>query len=174
MNLPDDGDYRNHSVESGIDPLNLGTYILITSDNPGFQRKKGLFSYQVFHVSNLAYWVKNEKSGSYVFVLNRKSGAPVENAKVALFEYRWNDRNRINERILFSETLTNREGFVKINQDNSYNSYEIAVSKSFDFLNLRNRIYILKSSEIHRKEPQLYFLLTGQSTDPAKPFIIRV
>ncbi|MBK7095534.1 MAG: hypothetical protein IPH57_10970 [Saprospiraceae bacterium] len=157
VNLPDEGDYRNHSVESGIDPLNLGTYILITSDNPGFQRKKGLFSYQVFHVSNLAYWVKNEKSGSYVFVLNRKSGAPVENAKVALFEYRWNDMNRINERILFSETLTNREGFVKINQDNSYNSYEIAVSKDFDFLNLRDNIYTEKFGNSQERTSVIFF-----------------
>ena len=157
ISLPDDGDYRTHSVESGVDPLSAGSYVLISSDNNNFQRGKGIFTYQIFHVSNLAYWLKTDKSGTYVFVLNRKTGAPVDNAKVALFEYKWNDRTRTNEKILFTEDMTNKEGFIKIRQENDYRSYEIVISKDSDVLNLNDNVYTNKIGESREHTSVTFF-----------------
>jgi hypothetical protein len=147
LTLPDDGDLRDHSIEYGIESLQTGSYILLSGENENFLRKDGLFSYQIFHVSNLAYWLKTDKSGNYVFVLNRRTGAPVENANVAFYEYRWNDRNRINEKVLFSEIITNKDGYVEVPGDNDHQSYEIVISKDQDVLRLNDNVYAGKTGE---------------------------
>lgn len=145
--VPDDGDLRNHSTESGIEPLTLGSYLLVSSDNKEFNRSNGLFTYQIFHVSNLAYWVKTDKNGNHLFVVDRKSGDPIENAKVSFFEYSWNNAKRINEKVLVSELLTNKNGIVNVPENNDYRSYEIVISKDADILKLNENVYTGKIGE---------------------------
>ncbi|MGE5357036.1 MAG: alpha-2-macroglobulin family protein [Deltaproteobacteria bacterium] len=157
IDLPDDGDLREHSIEYGIEALKTGSYILISSDNESFLRNSGLFIYQVFNVSNLAYWQKNDKSGNFIFVLNRKSGAPVENARVAFYEYKWNDRIRQNEKVLFSQGITNKDGFVKVPGENDYKSYEIVISKDLDILSLSDNVYIGRSRENFTNTNVIFF-----------------
>lgn len=157
VSIPDNGDFRDHSIESGIEPLTFGSYLLVSSDNIEFKRKNGIFTYQIFHVSNLAYWVKTDKSGNYVFVLDRKTGAPVENAKVSFYEYSWNNAKRINEKVLVSESLTNKNGNVKVPENNDYRSYEIVIAKDADVLKLNENVYTGKIGESNPYTNVLFF-----------------
>jgi len=68
VDLPDDGDYRQHTVEAGIDPLEIGTYVLMSATNDRFEKDNGIVSYQFLHISRLAFWAKNVKNNNATLV----------------------------------------------------------------------------------------------------------
>lgn len=144
VDLPVVGDYRNHSLEAAIDPLPIGEYILISSTESNFLPQNGIYSYTNLHVSNLAHWLKKDNSGNYIFVVDRSSGAPLENVKVSFFQQIYNYQNDLNTKSLVSESMTNKEGFVNAPETNA-NNFQIILSKDNDILDLDNFIYTYKS-----------------------------
>ncbi|MEZ4906523.1 MAG: alpha-2-macroglobulin family protein [Saprospiraceae bacterium] len=140
--LPNDGDLMQHSCEIKIDPLDIGNYFLIISDNADFDKNKGILSYSVFTVSNIAYWLSKDNSQNELIVVNRKSGKPIENAIVELYEYQWNRQSRTNEKVLYYTGNTDFDGRLVIPVHSGYKNLHVVIYSGNDILNLENNINV--------------------------------
>ncbi|MFD0964740.1 alpha-2-macroglobulin family protein [Pseudofulvibacter geojedonensis] len=81
VNLPQKGDYFNHSTEALLPKLELGNYIVLATPNKDFN-KNDLFAYSSFTVSNLSV-VESDYQGKKIFqVLNSSNGKPINRATV--------------------------------------------------------------------------------------------
>ncbi len=81
--LPQEGDYKNHSVEVKVDGMQPGDYYLLGSDTSDFNASHKLFLVK-FTVSNLAC-INNVDD---YFVMNRDSGEPLKNVSA---KFSWNE-----------------------------------------------------------------------------------
>jgi len=141
VNLPDDGDYRNHSTETDISPLKKGIYILLTSANENFDYDNNIVAIQYLHISNLAYWTRFDRAGNYIFVVDRKTGKPVENAKIKLSYQEWDRDYREQREKIFLTENTNSRGFIKYNGKDRHRNLIIRVSNDDDILDIDENIY---------------------------------
>jgi len=86
LQLPGTEDYRNHNAEFKIDPLGVGNYILVVKDS--LLQKTVLTCFASFKVSQLTYTSRDLPGGGYeIRVMNRKTGEPLKNVLVHIFEY---------------------------------------------------------------------------------------
>ena len=124
INLPKDIDYNSHSVELLIDELPIGSYIIFIANNENFTYEKNITSYDITYISNISYTERKKKDGSYDFyVLNRKTGQPLENVTAQIWGYKYNYRARTNERIKGQTFITNSDGYFNIPSDVKDNFY---------------------------------------------------
>lgn len=84
------GDFNQHGVEFMIDPLSIGSYILLAYDSS--ESKNFVSSVTPFQVSNLCL-VSNNENGYYdnsdaesFYVVDRTSGQPIPDAKIETYE----------------------------------------------------------------------------------------
>ena len=88
--VPNTGDFNQHGVEFMIDPLSIGSYILLAYDSS--ESKNFVSSVTPFQVSNLCL-VSNNENGYYdnsdaesFYVVDRTSGQPIPDAKIETYE----------------------------------------------------------------------------------------
>ena len=141
VNLPNDGDYRQHTVETGIAPLSIGTYALLSSTNNSFTKNDDILAYQFIHISRLAFWNKTIKNENYIFVVDRETGKAIENANVALSYMEWDRRYRERRKVQFLSAKTNSKGYIKYKSNDRHGAYDVIVSKGKDVLNLEENVY---------------------------------
>ena len=79
--LPDAGDYLEHSTEIAIGSLPPGAYTLIGCTDAGWNRTNGVMTAAVLYVSSIAYI----EQGRDYFVVNRESGQPLSGATVQIW-----------------------------------------------------------------------------------------
>ncbi|MBK9012787.1 MAG: hypothetical protein IPM82_01130 [Saprospiraceae bacterium] len=114
-NLPDDGDFRAHSVEVKMDGLPLGQYIVMLSDNQSFQGEKTNVSFLNMHVSNFGYWQRQDEGGiSNAIIFNRENGQPLKGVKVEVMVQNYNQLGRKYEWKRKHLLETNADGFITV------------------------------------------------------------
>jgi uncharacterized protein YfaS (alpha-2-macroglobulin family) len=89
VTLPDDGDLNRHSVEMPLTGLPVGHYLLLAITDDKFQEKAESVQYSTFSVSRLSYLLQpmnNAEASQKLIVTNRLTGAPLQNASVAIIE----------------------------------------------------------------------------------------
>ena len=79
--LPDAGDYLEHSTEIAIGSLPPGVYTLIGCTDAEWSRTDGLMTAAVLYVSSIAYI----DQGRDYFVVNRETGQPLSGATVQIW-----------------------------------------------------------------------------------------
>ncbi|GAB4001256.1 alpha-2-macroglobulin family protein [Spirosoma daeguense] len=92
ITLPDDGDLNTHSVEVPLNALPIGHYLLLMTSDEAFREKTESVQYAAFTVSSLGYIADSnwkQESGLSVFVTNRQTGEPIQNANVNVLETNW-------------------------------------------------------------------------------------
>ncbi len=139
INLPDPGDYRNHAVEYKIDPLPLGTYILLMSNGESFTQDSKTFQYLYFHTSNIAYAYGNDSDGKAEFVVtDRNTGHPMPGVKLEFYEDKYNSLLRKYEEKRRGESMTDQDGFSDMPGATGKN-FKVRLSKGKDVLTLNSR-----------------------------------
>lgn len=118
--LPDTKDHQIHQTEIKIDALPIGSYILLTSIQPNFSLTNNILTSQMLYISNISYVENNEKN---IYVLHRKSGQPLSNATVQVWEneYDYGSRKNISKPSEKFTTDVNGLASLELNQ-NKYNS----------------------------------------------------
>lgn len=76
--LPSSEDFLNHNTEIAVPALKPGRYAILISSGEEFSIAKDKMAMQFITVSNIV-WLKKENK---IFVLDRESGNPIQNAKV--------------------------------------------------------------------------------------------
>lgn len=134
LDLPQEGDYRNHRTEIGLEGLPFGYYGVLVADNANFVGEKGAVGYTFTHISNLANWSRT--SGQLqpeLVVVDRTTGAPLSGVLVELFSRKYNALSRKYNYKKGPSALTNEEGMVAL-QMNERENFKIKLIKDEDVL----------------------------------------
>jgi len=95
LELPDDGDYRNHSAEIRIPALPSGFYILLASNDSTFPVKSAIVNANSFWSSNISYLSRKDSHGNTdITVLQRETGQALAGVKVQPFYRDYNSNAR--------------------------------------------------------------------------------
>jgi hypothetical protein len=110
--LPGTEDFRPHSAEIKIAPLEPGAYAVLVSTDTGFRKDSTQIISAIFQVSSLSLVQKERKEDQvYAYVLNRKTGRPVEGADVKVYNtyYTGNDGYKTE---LINQSFSDKNGAV--------------------------------------------------------------
>ena len=169
--LPQQHDYKQHSVEVKIDGLAPGKYYLLGSDTLDFNSKHKLFLVK-FTVSNLAC-INNLHD---YFVLNRDSGKPLKNVSVKFSWNEWSNSRKKYEKKLYNtqsdqnghfqmpeinaaRTFYSMDIFLKYKNDQlSFNGNDIPYYTSFD-----NKTKESDDQDIYDKENATIYFFSDRS-----------
>lgn len=133
IDLIDNGLYTTLSTESFQSNLDLGSYIMIVSDDSKFNNA---YYYVPFHVSNLSYTqLSGNLEGMQFVVQDRASGASVSGAKVSFYRNIYNSSKRRSERKLIETKTSDSNGFVYI-EPMDRAQVSVVVTKGNDILDL--------------------------------------
>ena len=139
VDLPQEGDFRSHSVEIKIDPLSFGRYIIIGSNVEKFDKGSNGLQYAFFHVSNISYQSRKDENGKSEFVvMNRETGQPMEGVDAEFYIFEYNQRKRVRELKKVGEAKSNDQGFV-FSPLNNNQTYQVKFSYGKDELFLTDR-----------------------------------
>ena len=108
--LPSAEDLHEHRAELKIDPLPVGSYILVASATPDFQLTKNIVHATPFQVSTVSVAGYDTKDGRWLFALHRKSGMPLRGATVSYWGNQWDGRKREYKYTNLRQTKTDEDG----------------------------------------------------------------
>lgn len=134
--LPNEKDYRLHSLEMKMDALPIGEYLILASSGKQFATTDKLFMVEFF-VSNLALMSSDDN----YFAVNRDSGEPLKNV-VATFS--WNDWSGSKNIKQTFRTVSDKNGFFSGPSkriSNRYMNLDIVLSLNNDRLQLSDYYY---------------------------------
>ncbi|WP_343688770.1 alpha-2-macroglobulin family protein [Chitinophaga sp.] len=126
--LPGTDDYREHTAEAKIDALPLGLYMLVGSMNNTFTKEENIISLQFIHVSNLSYIARSSfdiKNGKDLYILHRKTGAPLQGVKFNVYTQQNNGKFKATQ-----SAVSQNDGGVALKSETQYsnNRYELIMN----------------------------------------------
>lgn len=83
------GDYYEHQTELSLSALPIGRYVVLVSENEGFNDKKGYVAYAEFSVTNLAPLAIRDGNAGKFIVVNRATGEPLAGVKGDFYRQDW-------------------------------------------------------------------------------------
>lgn len=159
--LPGDGDYQDHSAEVKVNGLEPGEYVLVVSNNPGFDFENwgNAAAYSFFNVSTISFVHRNRgKHGLEFFLLNRETGHPLADAeaRVWLREYSRSVRGYIhNEGPLYK---TDQNGYFNIPwTDGRRNNFQLEFTHGTDSLYIKQQFYLYRPHDPRRENTRTFF-----------------
>ncbi len=189
-NLPDDGDFQEHSIELLFDGLDAGLYILFVANNPQFNYEKAMASYKTFTVSDIAYAYQDQYDGSVQFtVVHRVTGLPLEGVSCQTWHEKYDYKKEKYLRKLGELYTTDKNGNFTIAPGKKTNSksWYIDFKLGNDFLTTDDETYIYKPDHhvssrietsfftdraIYRPGQTIYFKGITIKTDGKNPEIV--
>ncbi len=95
VDLSVDADHNSHRTEIAIPPLTEGYYGLMISDNPAFDKSKGVICINNFWITNISYISNEKENGDLMFyVLDRMAGNKMAGVKVKVYKEYYENSNR--------------------------------------------------------------------------------
>jgi uncharacterized protein YfaS (alpha-2-macroglobulin family) len=157
-------DFDMHSTEIKIDALPAGMYAIIASSESSFTKGNNILSYIPFQSSGISLISSvNNVGGGKGYVLNRKTGEPMANAKVELYKESYNNKTH-NYDITRSETFTTGADGSFMNKSTSYEYYTgIVVHAGNDNLYYFNSFNMSGSAEEKDRVTERTFIFTDRS-----------
>lgn len=158
--LPDDGDFQHHTTEIKLDPLPIGQYVILFSNevipNP---KEQPNYSWITFAVSELAYFYNRSNSSNQLefLVVHRDKGTPLEGVNATLFEESYDYRQRTTSRKEVGRSKTDPNGLVRF--ASRQNSFSLRLEKNGDVLGFSDRYYAYYSEEEVQENTATHFFL---------------
>lgn len=124
VDLIQDPQLGEHSTEIVIDPLSEGFYMIIASDVAKIEKDKAIFAYAFTTVSNISYVARSTEGSVQLYVLNRHTGKPIQDAQVIAYTNEYSYDTRRNKKKVLGTFPTDANGYAVVTtaQDN-YSSY---------------------------------------------------
>lgn len=133
--LPETKDFQQHAVEIKIDPIELGLYALLISEDPNFPNdEKSEIGYLFTQISTLAYFTRQTEDNQTEFVLvDREKGQPIEGVLLEFYGRLYNREKRKYEYTYLNNIYSNSEGKARpLLPDNQY--YQVKFYREGDVL----------------------------------------
>lgn len=162
--LPQKNDYKEHSTEIKIDALPIGTYALVISESPLFEKNE-ITKFTFLRVSSLAHIIDNTRNGEYtnMYIVNRESGEPQKNVIVKLWQKVYDYKKNKYEKQLSNTYTSDQNGLVKLNKNGNNANYFVELIQENDDLFINDELYNYKYNEAEPKETIRTFLFTDRS-----------
>lgn len=154
--LPDDGDFNQKTLELPVDNLPIGFYMITVANNADFSYEENMTAYDFVTVTNLSYVERKNSDGSYdIYVLNRKTGAPMPGVTVQTWYSEYKSLRREYVRIDDKKFTTDENGYVKIpeNRDQTLNA-DFSIGN--DFITSASRFYAYRNRSEEEAYKQAY------------------
>ncbi|HYD20471.1 MAG TPA: alpha-2-macroglobulin family protein [Flavipsychrobacter sp.] len=162
--LPGIADYDAHTTEIKIDALPIGMYALVASSEASFARKDNILTAVVFQVSMLSVISSSGSSNDNPgFVLNRKTGRPIANARIEFYTEKYNNKTHEYDIIRVKELKSGADGSFKGNAG-KYEYYQgLSVKTDNDALYHFNSFNLYGRQGERNKPSTNTFLFTDRS-----------
>jgi len=140
VDLPDDKDYQNHSVEIKMPTLSVGQYLVLVGTDPEFTYEKNAVGYSKTWITNISYIRKDTGENKVLFyALNRKSGQPFSNIDVEVWGQKYVPDAREYQFFKIKNGTTSDDGaFQFVKDDNQYNTYKMTFINGNDKFESQN------------------------------------
>ncbi len=134
VNLPDDQDYQQHSVEIEIPPLPLGRYLVMVATDRNIEGEENAITYAKTWVTNFACIKRQTETGTYqIYALHRMTGYPLPESSVVIYAEKYSSRRSKYFYTELKRGKTNNEGEFKFEgAKDLYGSYKITFAKGDD------------------------------------------
>ncbi|MBI1288987.1 MAG: hypothetical protein GC178_15575 [Flavobacteriales bacterium] len=159
--VPNPGDFREHSIELPLEGLPIGTYVIFTGSDSKLSTNKDVVSYAIVTVTDLALISRSENDGETVLkVVSRDSGKPIAQAKIELLSLVYNRKTRSNDYQLEQTLTTDQNGqAVWKGQSQNYRGYVVDVYHGEDKLIGADNVFGYSNREDIRWNDQTHFFL---------------
>jgi uncharacterized protein YfaS (alpha-2-macroglobulin family) len=141
VQLPDPKDYHGHATEIMMDPLPLGNYVLVMSENGIITDRENPRGMVTFQVSRLAAMERDVPRGKTweqaLMVVDRSEGNPLQAVDITLYQQEYNQRKREQEWKEAGQFQTAKNGFAPVSLSNR-GRYLVRVSRGEDVLFISN------------------------------------
>lgn len=162
LEVPNPGDFRDHSIELPMEGLPLGTYVIFAGSDEKLSTNKDVVSYAIVSVTDLALISRTSDANGNVRlkVVSRDSGKPIPQAKIELLSLVYNRKARSNE-YKVEATLTTDENGEALwkGQAQNYRGYMVDVYHGEDKLLNASNVYGRPNWEDVRWNDQTSFFL---------------
>jgi uncharacterized protein YfaS (alpha-2-macroglobulin family) len=160
--MPDQKDFQQHSAEIKVEALPQGSYYLLVSMKEDFSLSNNIIGRITTYVSNISY-ISNNKNELYV--LDRESGKPLENATVQTWNNVYNNGTRRNEEVKGVKYTSDKNGFIKIAKPKNYENYYLQIKNNNDelFTDDAYNSYYYDGYNQNRNAVKRTFLFTDRS-----------
>ena len=160
VDLPDDKDYQQHSVEIKIPKLSVGQYLVLVGTDLEFSYVKNAVGYSRTWITNISYIRKETGENKVLFyALDRKSGNPFSNINVEVYGQKYVQDAREYQFFKLQSGKTDDEGGFEFRKDdNQYNTYKVVFINGKDKFKSQN-FYAYSYQEKAEKRITTFFYL---------------
>ena len=116
QDLPYTSDHRTHSAEIAIGSLPPGAYVLLSSIDGAWDRKKSFLSGTQLVVTSMAY-IREDRD---YFLLNRETGQPITDARVQVWKYAYNGTQEYRQPLSGQTYHPDQQGHFKLEPATDY------------------------------------------------------
>ncbi len=130
-------DYYPHTAKIRLKSPTAGRYVVFVANNKRFSYENNISAYADFTASKITYIYKKLPDGSLeYYIIDRKSGSPIENVQVKIYEQKENYKSGKIEKILISSLLSDKNGYfvIKADQNTSLKNLYLEFRKGKDVL----------------------------------------
>ena len=160
LDLPDDKDYQQHSVEIKMPELPAGRYLILSATEKNFSYIKNAVGYSKIWVSNLSYIRRDIGNNTVqIYAVHRESGHPLANVDVEILlqKYFPDDREYRFEKV--ADGTTDDEGLFEFTkEENSYGNYKTILKKGSDRFESQNYYSYYYGSDPGKRRVTHFFL----------------
>jgi len=159
--IPDPGDFQNHSAEVALPDVAAGFWLLIVSAEPDPSGAGPVSAYAPFWSTRISYISKRIENGSMgYYLLDRETGHPLKEAVAEVWERSYNYRDRESRENRAGEYRPDDQGYLEIQADGNDQrvmSRYLRIRLGDDLL-VTDDVYLYPSREASEREiEQTYF-----------------
>jgi len=160
--LPNPGDYQQHSTELKIPSLTEGYYVILAASSPGFNIDEDFIAFSSVWSSSISYISQQTQQNSHRFyILHRETGLPMKDVKAVLFYQTYDYRSRTYSLDEGGTFMSNSEGYFEIpalEKNARPNSFFLELTYKNDKLVTGDRFYHSPPGQIiERRETKTWF-----------------
>jgi uncharacterized protein YfaS (alpha-2-macroglobulin family) len=160
LDLPDDKDYQNHSVEIKMPSLPFGQYLILVATDSEFTYVKNAVSYGKTWISNISYIRRDIGNRAVQFyALHRETGHPLSGIDVEVFVHKYVPDEREYQFFEIASGKTNSEGLFEFKkEDNNYNNYKVVFTDDDDRFESQNYYSYYYDNDQGRRTTTFFYL----------------
>ena len=139
IELPNPGDYAAHRAEFKMPALPAGKWVVLISEHPDFDPKKGYMASAEFSVSRLAAMMHQEEGKTHIWTVDRASGAPLAGVQADFYTNRWNHKQSRNEWQYLYGKQSDQDGRIRFDDMDASQGVSVSLSRAGDTLFLNDQ-----------------------------------
>ncbi|MBE0570357.1 MAG: hypothetical protein IH618_02340 [Ignavibacteriaceae bacterium] len=160
VDLPDDKDYQQHSVEIKMPVLGFGQYLILVGTDSEFSYVKNAVGYSRTWITNISYIRKETGENKVLFyALDRKSGNPYSNINVEVYGQKYVPDEREYQFFKLKTGKTDGDGGFEFKKDdNQYNTYKVVFINGKDKFESQNFYSYNYQERIEKRNTTFFYL----------------